>query len=158
LYCVRCGSQAQEGQQFCPACGTPVRGATPLMPVGSRLAGHIRLLGIFWVAVSAFRLIPGLFLIAIFRPGMEFLPPEMPGFVVSIIHGVGLLLVVGAVVGLAAGMGLLQRSPWARMLAIVLGFINLVDMPIGTALGIYTLWVLLPAQSEQEYEQMARAA
>jgi hypothetical protein len=31
-------------------------------------------------------------------------------------------------------------------------------MPFGTALGAYTLWVLLPAQSEQEYEQISRAA
>jgi hypothetical protein len=31
-------------------------------------------------------------------------------------------------------------------------------MPFGTALGVYTLWVLLPAKSEEEYRQMERAA
>ena len=60
--------------------------------------------------------------------------------------------------GIAAGWGLLQRQPWARMLAIVLGCISLFDMPFGTALGIYTLWVLLPAKSEEEYRQIAKAA
>ena len=44
------------------------------------------------------------------------------------------------------------------MLAIVLGCFNLIDMPFGTALGIYSLWVLLPAQSEEEYRRIARAA
>jgi hypothetical protein len=44
------------------------------------------------------------------------------------------------------------------MLAIVLGCFHLLNPPFGTALGIYTLWVLLPAASEQEYRQIARAA
>lgn len=158
MFCVRCGVQMQENQQFCPACGTPVRGATTLMPVTGRIAGHIRLLGILWVALSAFRLIPGLALIALFGDGSGILPPEVPFFVHGLLRGVGTLLVVGAALGLAAGAGLLQRQPWARVLAIVLAFINLVDMPLGTALGIYTLWVLLPAKSEEEYKQLARSA
>jgi len=44
------------------------------------------------------------------------------------------------------------------MLAIVFGAISLIDIPFGTAIGIYTLWVLLPAESEQEYRTMSRAA
>jgi len=82
----------------------------------------------------------------------------VPFFVHGILRCVGTLLVIGAALGLAAGAGLLQRQPWARVLAIVLAFINLVDMPFGTALGIYTLWVLLPAKSEEEYKQLARSA
>jgi len=148
----------QENQQFCPSCGTPVRGATTLMPATGRIAGHIRLLGILWVAISAFRLIPGLVLLSLFGHGGAFLPPEVPFFVHGILRCVGTLLVIGAALGLAAGAGLLQRQPWARVLAIVLAFINLVDMPFGTALGIYTLWVLLPAKSEEEYKQLARSA
>ncbi|HEY1205838.1 MAG: zinc ribbon domain-containing protein [Bryobacteraceae bacterium] len=158
MYCVRCGAQMQENQQFCPSCGTPVRGATTLMPATGRIAGHIRLLGILWVAISAFRLIPGLVLLSLFGHGGAFLPPEVPFFVHGILRCVGTLLVIGAALGLAAGAGLLQRQPWARVLAIVLAFINLVDMPFGTALGIYTLWVLLPAKSEEEYKQLARSA
>jgi hypothetical protein len=41
------------------------------------------------------------------------------------------------------------------MLVIVLGVISLIEVPFGTALGIYTLWVLLPAQSEAEYRQLS---
>ena len=84
--------------------------------------------------------------------------PGVPFFVHNIVSGIGLLFVVGALVGLAAGWGLMQREPWARMLAIVMGVLNLVDMPFGTALGIYTLWVLLPAASEQEYREAVRIA
>jgi hypothetical protein len=44
------------------------------------------------------------------------------------------------------------------MLTIIFGAFSLVDLPFGTALGIYTLWVLLPAESEQEYRTMAETA
>ena len=43
----------------------------------------------------------------------------------------------------AAGRGLRARRPWARNLALVLAAFNLLLLPLGTALGLYTLWVLL---------------
>jgi hypothetical protein len=129
------------------------------MPARNRLAGHVRLLGILWLAISAFRLIPGLFLTAMFRHGsMDFLPPDVPFFVHAILRGVGVLILALAAVGILTGWGLLDRQPWARAMAIVMGFLNLIDMPFGTAVGIYTLWVLLPARSEEEYRQIARVA
>ena len=158
MFCDRCGTRLQDAQQFCPACGKTAR-TVPLMPVQSRIHGHVRLLGILWLALSAFRLIPGIFLVAMFRHGtIGFLPPEVPFFVHGLIRAAGVLMLGAAALGILTGWGLLDRQPWARMLAIVLGCFNLVDMPFGTALGIYTLWVLLPAKSEAEYRQIAKAA
>lgn len=158
MFCDRCGTRLSDGQQFCPSCGKAA-GTVPLMPPQNRIAGHIRLLGILWLAVSAFRFIPGLFVLAFMRHGfINFLPPEVPLFVINLIRGAGMLFLGSAVVGIIAGWGLLERQPWARMLAIVLGCFNLIDMPFGTALGVYTLWVLLPSKSEEEYRQIARAA
>ena len=157
MYCDRCGAQLNDTENFCPKCGKTLKAGT-LMPAQNRIVGHVRLLGIFWIAISAFRLLPGLFLVAMFRNGMSMLPPEVPDFVHGILQVVGVCLLGAAIAGLAAGWGLLQRQPWARMLAIVLGFLNLIDIPLGTALGIYTLWVLLPAKSEQDYRAVMRAA
>jgi hypothetical protein len=89
-----------------------------------------------------------------FRRGM-ILPPDVPPFVNSLLQYVGLGLVAVSVLGLMAGWGLLERQPWARTLTIVLGVLHLLNVPFGTALGIYTLWVLVPAASEEEYAQMA---
>jgi hypothetical protein len=41
---------------------------------------------------------------------------------------------------------------------LVVGFVALLSVPIGTALGIYTLWVLLPSQSDDEYKALTQAA
>jgi hypothetical protein len=41
------------------------------------------------------------------------------------------------------GIPLRQRKPWARVIALMLGSVDLLLLPYGTALGIYTLWALL---------------
>ncbi len=150
MFCERCGAQIQGSSAFCPSCGKSIA-PPPLVPTRGRIAGHVRLLGIFWLALSIFRLLPGVLLWLVFSPGHQVWFPGMPLFIHGIIRVVALFLLAAGAVGIAAGWGLLERRPWARMLAIVLGFLNLLDMPFGTALGIYTLWVLLPAQSEEEY-------
>lgn len=157
VFCVRCGTKMEDSQSYCPSCGKAA-GAAPLMPGERRIAGHVRLLGILWLAVSAFRLIPGLILISLFHHRMGFFPPEVPMFVHGLMRTIGGLLIVGAILGIVAGWGLLERQSWARILAILLGCIGLMDMPFGTALGIYTLWVLLPASSEAEYKRITRDA
>jgi hypothetical protein len=56
---------------------------------------------------------------------------------------------------LVVAWGLLDRAPWARIYTIVVSVIWLLDFPLGTALSIYTLWVLLPETSEAEYRELA---
>jgi zinc-ribbon domain len=158
MFCHTCGSRIEDGASYCPSCGQSLRTAPLMPPAQGRIAGHVRLLGILWIAMSAFHLMPGLFLLTMFGRGVGFLPPEVPYFVHGILQTVGWFLIAGSLAGVIAGWGLLDRQPWARMLAIVLAFLNLLHVPFGTALGIYTLWVLLPAQSEQEYRHVARAA
>ena len=58
-------------------------------------------------------------------------------------------LLVVSLPGLIAGFGLLAYKPWARILAIVIAAINLINIPIGTILGIYALWALLHKDSER---------
>ena len=155
MFCNSCGTQVSQSATFCSKCGKPM-GTSTLMPRQGGIAGHIRLLGILWLAISALRLIPGLILIAI--AGSRIFPPDIPPFVQALLPAIGLCFLLVAGIGIAIGWGLLARQSWARMLTIVFGAISLIDIPFGTALGIYTLWVLLPAESEEEYRSMASAA
>jgi hypothetical protein len=41
------------------------------------------------------------------------------------------------------GRALRHRRTWSRVTALTLGVVNLLILPFGTALGVYTLWVLL---------------
>ena len=40
----------------------------------------------------------------------------------------------------------------------MLGIIALFNLPFGTALGIYTLWVLMSPNADQEYKSLTRVA
>jgi len=157
MQCGKCGAQIQVGQSFCNACGEPL-GRTPEYRVETRLERHVKVLGILWVVLSALRLIPGLIGVSLGSHFLRFVPFNFRGIVAPIAAMVGMALVASAAVGIVVGWGLLDRRPWARILAIVMAVISLLHVPFGTALGIYTLWVLLPGDSEQEYRRLSRAA
>ena len=56
---------------------------------------------------------------------------------------VALAALAWALVHHVTGRGLRDHKPWARNLALILAAFNLLLLPLGTALGLYTLWVLL---------------
>jgi hypothetical protein len=77
--------------------------------------------------------------------------------VVPILGAIGglvlLVLLALSIPGIAAGVGLLSYQPWARILTIVLSILDLINIPFGTALGVYGLWVLFTAEGAQLFEQ-----
>jgi hypothetical protein len=78
---------------------------------------------------------------------------SMTNSVIAGLLGGFLSVFLGAIAAcqLIAGWGLLQRKPWARILTIVLGVISLIRIPFGTALGVYTLWVLLSKEGAAQF-------
>jgi len=135
----------------------------PGYPRRSRVQEHVRLLAILWFAFSALNVLGGIILVTLantlFLHFHDFGAPDAAsGFLHPLLTFIGIFVFAKAAVGLAAGWGLLQREPWARVMALVLAFLSLINVPLGTALGVYTLWVLLPAQAEEDYEKYLRAA
>ena len=164
MFCDGCGTAVQAGQAFCSKCGKQIVGpVTALQQRPGRVQSHLHLLGILWLAISAFNTIGGvvLYILAntLFAHLHEFgAPPEAPtGFLRPLLSVIGIFVLAKAAIGFIAGWGLMQREPWARVLALMLGFISLFNIPFGTIVGAYTLWVLLPAQSQQEYDSMVAA-
>ncbi len=51
-----------------------------------------------------------------------------------------------------AGIGLLKRKSWARILALILACIDLIFIPIGTIIGIYCVWVLVHDETVKLFE------
>lgn len=159
MFCDQCGSQLDVNQRFCSRCGKEVTSSIAIAaPRPGRVAAHVRLLAILWLAFAALEAVSGLgalivgnWLFSRWGPG------GVPIFVHPLMMLVGILSLAKAAAGFLAGWGLLNRQSWARMLTIVLGVIALFHIPFGTALGIYTLWVLLPSHSEEEYQNYQRA-
>lgn len=155
MFCDKCGTALQADQRFCSRCGKEIAGPMLGFPQRNRVREHVRLLGIFWLALSALDGLMGVasYIVAntVFSPGIH---PDRPAFLHPFLSLIATVVVIKAFAGFVAGWGLLQREPWARTVAVVLAFPSLFfNVPFGTALGIYTLWVLLPAESDEEYEK-----
>ena len=55
------------------------------------------------------------------------------------------LLVIG-------GIGLRQFKPWARSMSIIVCAVNILSVPLGSALGVYGLWALLSPETEPIFD------
>jgi len=160
MFCDQCGAPLEAGQAYCVRCSKPITG-----PVGyerSRVREHVKMVGMLWMAYSAFHAMAGVVILLVAKLVVVRLgsipngpPPEVMEWLPALVSTIGWLVLVKAAIGFVAGWGLLQHEEWARVFALVVGFVVTLNVPLGTALGIYTLWVLLPAKSEQEYRELA---
>jgi len=69
--------------------------------------------------------------------------------IIAIFFG-GLFTIIG-IPGILAGVGLLKRKKWGRILAIIVGLLGITNVPIGTAVGAYTAYVLLMQDTAPAY-------
>ncbi len=110
---------------------------------------NIKVLGWLYIVLGILGVLTGVLVLAILL-GTGLLAGEREAMTVLFIVGVfvaGFMTLISAP-GIVVGIGLLQFRPWARVLGLVLGFLNLPGFPLGTALGIYTFVSLLNPDAE----------
>lgn len=174
MYCSACGQPIDPYQPYCPRCGrqvTPIATPPPAPPVPwmwTRVHRHVHTVGILWIVYAGYTILTWMmaipFLSGMFH-GWGFpyghgwdgfvLPFERMPWLIPMITAI---TAVRAVLCLITGIALLRRTTWARPLAIVAAFLTLIKPLTGTALSIYTLWVLLPSASGQEYDHIATSS
>lgn len=158
MFCNRCGTELPTDAQACPQCGR--RLGDPVSAVAqSRLQGHLNTLGVLWMVLGSLFLIPAVGLI-LFGGGLHLVIHKEEPFATLVpvaIYLIGGTLLILAAGGISVGLGLRQRQPWARIAAIILGVLALFHVPLGTALGAYTLWVLLADESGEEYRYLSHS-
>ena len=163
MFCNFCGSPVTPEQSVCSHCGTSTTGARVASSARRRVAEHIHLLAILWFVLGALILIPAVIMgvlaavitVPLATNGADKLAIVLaPGIFVILC----ILFLVLAALRFTAGWGLLKMRPWGRTFALVMGFLALLAPPIDTALGVYTLYVLLPDAAGDEYRQMSRTS
>jgi hypothetical protein len=122
---------------------------------------HVKILGVLYLVVSAFFLLMALFLLLVVGGTAGIVgataDPEDAAIAIPILGFAGtalaMFLGVFSLPGLATGYGLLTFRPWARVVGVVLSAVSLINLPVGTALGAYGLWVLLSKDTEHLFEE-----
>ena len=174
MICSTCGNALVPDTRFCPRCGTQTPPqpppAYPSAPYGlpyDRVSRNLQTLATLWLVYAVLRALTGMigvmFLHGLFGShfghsdfnlgwspfGRMWMDSLWPMALFSLMVSGGCILLTG--------YALLTRQPWGRVLAIIFGVIALIHFPLGTALGIYTLWVLAPRLSGDQYAAMAYA-
>ena len=104
---------------------------------------HIQLLGIIYIAYHAIGLV------------FAWVAWGILTLIGTFVAGLVLALSVPGIIG---GVGILKGWWWSRYLVLVLGLFNLVHVPLGTILGVYTFWVLMQKESIAYFEADGDAA
>lgn len=147
MICTNCGNLTAHDARFCTHCGAVNAVAAPI--VVDRVRCHLQTLGILWIVYTALRVLSSIV-------GMTFLHHFlgrhtygwMPFWPLA-----GVSLSIGILCAAVTAYALHTRQPWGRIVAIIAAILALFHPVLGTALGIYTLWVLAPAASGISYER-----
>lgn len=136
MFCDRCGTRIQDHDRAC-FCGRVFPDEARL-----RLVHRVEWLGLSWCAMADLQIIAA----AVFLRLSRFAPGEY-SVSVSTIQMVAVLLAIFGFAAFAVGVGLHGRESWARPLALALALPAVLEFPVGTALGIYTVRTLIPRRA-----------
>jgi hypothetical protein len=70
---------------------------------------------------------------------------------ISVLHFIGIFLpfaiISVSIFGLIGGIGLLGYRNWARIIILIVSAADCVNIPLGTLVGVYSIWALMQDES-----------
>ena len=122
---------------------------------------HLKLLAFIFLVWGAMGLLATLAILIIGAFGSTlaaFDDPQAGAVLISLALIVVLISAAVSLPNILAGWGLLKHRQWARVLTIILAILNIFAFPIGTAIGIYALWVLFHGETVRMFDGGVRAS
>ncbi len=116
---------------------------------------HVDLIGILWIALGAFTFFGGFVAFWVLF-GISFVPDmgnEAPIILRSVGAGIAIFLLILSIPKIIAGIGLMKRQEWGRILALIVAFLSILNFPLGTALAIYSFVILIKEETIQLFRQ-----
>jgi len=114
---------------------------------------HVNLIGILYIAFGIMGLLSSIIVFIAIAGGGFLSGDEEAMFITAIVATVlSLIIFVFSIPGIIGGYGLMKSKNWARLLVLILGALNLLNIPFGTMLGVYTIWALLQEETIKLFE------
>jgi hypothetical protein len=126
------------------------------------LSSHVDLVGILFIIWGILTLLVGLSTLALAVAAAAIITSASrggagqwaAGFTAAAFLTLAAIAIVWGLAHVAVGIPLRRRHHAARLLALTLGAVDLLLLPFGTALGCYTLWVLLNEDGKRLFAVM----
>ncbi len=115
---------------------------------------HVSFVGAIHVGFGILGLLGALTVFIIFNFAQGFVVEEpLAEEILSFLGGtLSILIMFFASLGIIGGIGLFSYKPWARILVMIVSAINCLNIPIGTAKGVYSIWVLMQKETMELFE------
>jgi len=112
------------------------------------MENHLTAVGALSIGLSVLGILIGAF-IFILLAGIGFAVQEEDASIVLLTIGTvfGFLFLILSIPGIIGGIGIFKRKEWARILVLVVSAMHLINIPIGTAVGAYSIWVLVQKET-----------
>lgn len=123
-------------------------------PEINRMEKHITIVAVLSIVFGTMGVLFGTFLFVVISGGGFISGDPTAMNVTSIVApALGGFFMLISIPDIIAGIGLLKRRSWARILAFALAILDLMQIPIGTAIGIYVIWVLMNDETIKLFAQ-----
>jgi hypothetical protein len=119
-----------------------------------KMEKHVNLIGILWIVLGAFTFFGG-FITFFILFGISFIPDigyEAPVILRAVGIGVAIFLFILSIPKIIAGIGLMKKKEWGRILTLIVAFLSILNFPLGTALAIYTFVILVKDEAVQLFK------
>jgi len=114
---------------------------------------HINVVAALQIGFSILGLIIGALIFTILFFIGDFVDDADAQTVLTIIANILMVvIVILSIPGIIAGIGLLKRKEWARILTLILSVLDLINFPIGTAVGAYSIWALVQPEVVEKFK------
>ncbi|HVN58334.1 MAG TPA: hypothetical protein VMT63_08570 [Bacteroidales bacterium] len=120
----------------------------------SRMKKHVTIVGALQIGFSSLWLILAVVLYFIFNFARGQVGDDDTALKVLGFLSISLPLFIGliSVIGIASGIALLSYRSWGRILTIIVSAIGCFNIPIGTLVGVYSIWVLMQDDTVKLFE------
>lgn len=119
---------------------------------------HIDVISVLWIVWGGLGILSA-FLVFWFFYGISFIPDIdwQASQILRIVGNWGAgIIAFFSIPEIIGGIGLIKRKEWGRIMALVVSFFNLVWFPLGTALGVYSIVILLNDESVQIFNPQVK--
>jgi hypothetical protein len=117
----------------------------------SSMKKQITLVAALEIAFSVIGLLSAAALYMIMSFAQSFIPDSDLGYAVLgfIKNFMPPILAICSLLTLIGGLGLLQYKSWSRSLVMVMAALGCIVVPVGTIIGVYSMWVLMQEDSKK---------
>ena len=121
------------------------------------MSSHVDLVGVLFILWGLLTTLVGLSTLALGIGAIALIASGAPGgggqfaagFTAAAFTALALIAILWGAAHIVVGVPLRRRRHWSRVAALVLGSVDLVLLPYGTAVGCYTLWALLSEEGKR---------